>query len=398
MNAVNSLQAFGGAAAAFWRWWGSELAGLAPRVFSGLLTRERPRLVLAVEAAGFRLLRERAGRRANEAPSQLAGPGPLAELGADLAKQMSRAPKTPVCIRLRWADCLTRQISVPRQARDKLRSILELDIERVTPFRRDELYFDHTVSAVSGPDGRIDVMQIMAERSLVDSLVAQARAQGVEPGLVDCWSADGASPLPVNLLGSAAGKQPQKSAPRSSLTWALAALVLALAAGAALLDFDRYEAALARLETDILASQKEEVRLRRSREGLLGAQSAAAQLLQRKQQQGAVVTILEDITRRLPNDSWLTSLRIEGGTIDMTGYSKSATTLVTTFQKSVSRDGPGALPVELSAPQLTSPVTFDLARDREQFSLRLNVGKAPAPAPVSAVKPVAGPPLAAGTE
>jgi len=168
-------------------------------------------------------------------------------------------------------------------------------------------------------------------------------------------------------------------------------LALAFAGGATLLDFDRYETALAALETDIQASQKEEIRLRRNREGLLSAQSAANQLLQRKQQQSAVVAILEDVTRRLPDDSWLTSLRIEGRTIDMAGYSKSAASLVTTFQKAGSPGGPGTVPVELSAPQLTSPVTFDLTKEREQFSLRLNVGKAPAPEPAAIVKPGPGP-------
>jgi len=391
VNVADSFRPVGEAAGAFWRWWGSELAGLVPGFLARLMSRERQGLVLSAGNGGFQLLHERAGRRANEAPKLLAGPGPLPDLAGVLAKQVSRAPKTLVIIRLRWADCLTRQVSFPRQARDKLRSILELDIERVTPFRRDELYFDHAVAATRGADGRLDVLQVMAERGLVDSLLDQVRAQGVEVGQVDCWSADGKTPLAIDLLGPAAGSRPVNSAPRSSITWALAALALAFAGGATLLDFDRYETALAALETDIQASQKEEIRLRRNREGLLSAQSAANQLLQRKQQQSAVVAILEDVTRRLPDDSWLTSLRIEGRTIDMAGYSKSAASLVTTFQKAGSPGGPGTVPVELSAPQLTSPVTFDLTKEREQFSLRLNVGKAPAPEPAAIVKPGPGP-------
>ena len=396
MDAVTAIQSARSSIGAFGGWWFSELAGLVPRQLANLFARKQARFVLAMDGDGFRLLSEGGRSIARGTPKPRTGA--LPEMAAALAKLLLRAPKTPVGIRLRLADCLTRRVKIPRQARDKLRSILDLDIERATPFSRGDLYFDYTQSPAAGPDGRLDVEQVMVERSLVDPVLAQLRSQGIEVKFIDCWSENGALPLPVNLLGPAAGAPASSGTLPRTLTWALAILVPALALGAGLLDFDRYENALATLESDIQASRKEAASLRRSREDSLSAQAAAARLLARKQQQSTAVTILEDITRRLPDDSWLTSLRIEGGIIDMTGFSKSATTLVTTFQKGANQDVPGAISARLSDPQLTSPVTFDLNKDREQFSLRLNVDKGRATIEPAVAKTGAAQPAAPGSE
>jgi general secretion pathway protein L len=69
--------------------------------------------------------------------------------------------------------------------------------------------------------------------------------------------------------------------------------------------------------------------------------------------------MLADLTGRLPDDSWLTELRLSEGHIALSGYSSSAAGLVPIVEAS-----PIYQDVRLSA-----PVTSDSRLNRERFSI-----------------------------
>ena len=310
-----------------------------------------------------------------------------AQLAQLVAKHRKRVPGALVALRLPYAECLSRTVSPPSSARARLTDILGLDIERVTPFRRDQVYFDHVIANRPPADGRLVVEQVIVEKARVDPLLGALRGWGIGVDRVECWKPDGSAPLAVNLLARA----PVKRNDGGLLTAALALVALLLGVSVLWSDFDRYGRALGEIDTQLQLARRDLATLRKTRDVQATAQAQASQLMARKQQRRPTVAVIDDLARVLPDDSWLTSLHIEGQTVDLFGFSKSTTALVQTLQAGATH-APGRGEV-----RLTAPITFDTGRKAEQFSLRLSLA-ADVPNRAAALTPAPAPPPTTATE
>ena len=63
----------------------------------------------------------------------------------------------------------------------------------------------------------------------------------------------------------------------------------------------------------------------------------------------------------IPDTAWITDLRIDGTTVDISGLAASAVALVPTLERST-------LFVDATS---TAPLTFDQRQDKERFSIRV---------------------------
>jgi general secretion pathway protein L len=79
-----------------------------------------------------------------------------------------------------------------------------------------------------------------------------------------------------------------------------------------------------------------------------------------------VVVLLDEISRLMPDDAWVSELRIDGDIVDMTGYARQATALLPLFEHSALFEDA----------RFSSPVRFDPAQDRERFGLRVRLRRA----------------------
>jgi Tfp pilus assembly protein PilN len=85
-----------------------------------------------------------------------------------------------LCLSRRVA-CVSRLI-VPETARGSLPQILDYEVERLLPFPKEEIYYDHLTYRAGGAEGRIGVTVICLPRRVVDEhleLLAQLRPQMV---------------------------------------------------------------------------------------------------------------------------------------------------------------------------------------------------------------------------
>jgi hypothetical protein len=376
-------------AQSFWRWWCGELSALVPL---RLKTRTM-RLVLVNQSDGqYRLLSEtlRGGeitsvRARGKGPRPLAGWLPeLTQFQSGLTRKMSSATrfepgKSPVMsgqigLRLSADEVLERHAAVPWQARERIGDVLGLEIERATPFLRDEVYWDHLAEGRPQPDGRVGVRQFLLQRTRIDAAIADLRELGFETGFVDCWDDGGRVPLAVNLLRSGRVEPPPARRGGAVVTVALAGLVLALGTMVVMADQDRYGRALTDVDVRLQAGGKEVAALRKAREAHELASQKVQALLERKRREAPVVEVVETLARRLPDGSWLTALHIESGKADLMGFSPSATALISMLQDAPATGAAAATPVRLKTARLTAPVTFDGSRKLEQFGLQVGFG------------------------
>ncbi len=152
---------------------------------------------------------------------------------------------------------------------------------------------------------------------------------------------------------------------RRALVAALAAAVLFALGSSALESWfsDQRQTAQAEIARRIAA-------MRTSADGSAQDPQLAA-LLQRKRDIPPAVVILEALSRALPDDSYLTQLRISGARLEIDGVSRSASSLVALLEQTE----------PFQRAQFSAPTTPAVAEGAEAFHIAADIATATTPRP-----------------
>ena len=333
--------------AGFWSWWTGELATFVPRSARAAVKRRRLRPVLAFETDHAALWRPVAGAQgiAMEAAVKipLAGDAAAARAALDSVPRVvyggASAPAR-VVVALPPRSVLRRSLTLPAAVEEGLVDALAFDLDRHTPFKADELYFDAAVVGRDPAHGRIRVDLAAARRSIVDRAVAQAESWGATVVGVTPDAPGSTEPSRLNLLP--AELRPAPGAGAWLRIWAPLALLLALVAVAVALPvWQKREYAIALLR--IVDEARGQAAVSEGLRGALEKESADYNFpLERKFAFPSSLQVLDEITKLLPDDTWLTQMEVKTQTrgkeaqreLLMRGESGNAGRLITLFEES----------------------------------------------------------------
>ncbi len=344
----------------FWRWWGLALASWLPVRMRDLLQLDGRRLLLRHAAGELRVALERSGqaRELVRLPWQADGTGedPLQGL---LPPALAALPRWLV---LPAGAALRRPMQVPAAAADRLREVLGFEIDRQTPFTAEEVRHDARVTG-RRDDGQLEVELVVVPRPVCDAAVAGVGGAGAGLAGIDLDDANG-EPLEVNLLPEA-GRH-RRSDPWQRWNLALAALaVLAIASAMWMVLDNRREAADAFEQASLarIAQAREASDQRRQVvDHIEGMQYLAGLRAERP----TMVEILDELSRRLPDNSFLERMSVENDRLLLIGQSTEASALVRELGGSQLWRAPalaGALQQDPRSRRDRFTVTADLAVD-----------------------------------
>jgi len=299
----------------FWRWWKRELAAAMPNRLRGAIERRRARPVLAFDGSRATLWQPSA---ANGEMRMVAVADVPLYADAQSVEAAGRAVFAPlvaahgtspgVIVSLSPRASLRKTLSLPVALEDHLYQALAYDLDRHTPFKPEELYFDVVVIDRDAAHNTLRVDLAAARRSLVDTVLRQAESFGARVVGVTVDPPATASASRFNLL-----PPDRRIAAPGLLRWqfVLPAVLLALGIIAALvipLWQERAEAiALSDLADQAHDRAAVSDRLRTELERRVGDYNFA---LERKYAFPGTLQVLDDVTRILPDDTWLTQLEI----------------------------------------------------------------------------------------
>jgi general secretion pathway protein L len=299
----------------FGHWWLRELAAAMPVRLRTALERRRARPVLAFDGNTATLWRPTTnGRMQMSEAARIAldgDPKSVTATGraalAPLVRAGNGAP-APVIVTLSPRASLRKTLTLPMALEDHLHQALAYDLDRHTPFKPEELYFDAVIVDRDSAHNTLRIDLAAARRALVDIVLRQAESFGARVIAVTVDAPAAAAASRINLL-------PEDRRPAGS-GWArwqvvLPALVLVVAAFAALLlpIWQERDEAIALIQTADQARQRASVSdaLRTELERRIGEYNFA---LERKYAFPGAVQVLDDVTRILPDDTWLTQLEL----------------------------------------------------------------------------------------
>lgn len=342
-------------AGSFLSWWGQSLGQWLPRRARRALELEPARLLLQAEGERIQVSLQREDRLEALAPFDSDARAPAS--GRDrLATHLGpRARRLQRWLLLPAGSALSRRLRLPAAAGERLREVAGFEVERQTPFAADAVLFD---ARVLGPavDGQLDVELVVVPTSqLQPRLEALGQIAATLAG-IDVAGPDG-RPLGVNLLPPAQRHRVRDPWARVNAILLLAALLALVAAAAQLLDNRR--AAADALEAELAARAQAG---RSESEGLRQAQlllEGQAFLERTRAAKPTATEVLAELTARLPDDTYLEKLAIEGEQLTLIGLGRSPATLVERLQ--------GAGPWR--SPALAGPVMPDPGSGLDRFTL-----------------------------
>ena len=299
----------------FGAWWRRELAAAMPERLRRAFARRRARPVLAFDGSRATLWQASPsngemrmvavadiGLYADAQSVEAAGRAALAPLiGANRA-----APRIVVALSPRAS--LRKTLTLPMALEEHLHQSLAYDLDRHTPFKPEELYFDAVVVDRDSVHNALRVDLAAARRALVDTVVQQAESFGARVASVTVDPPAIASASRINLL-----PEDRRDATPGWARWqiVLPAVLLAIGVLTALIlpIWQKRTEAIALNELSEQARDRAGVsdRLRTELDQRVGDYNFA---LERKYAFPGIVQVLDDITRILPDDTWLTQLEI----------------------------------------------------------------------------------------
>ena len=301
----------------FWRWWAGELGPLMPAGSRAIVQRRFVRPVIEFEdgealfwrpefsSGGARLaLVEKVALTGDAAAILSRGRAAAARLAAN-GSQFA-APRVVVALNPRRV--LRKQLVLPAAVEENLAQTLAYDLDRHTPFRPEQLYFDAAIVGRDTAAKTLRVDWVAALTTVVDSAVKQVVEWGAVPVAV-VPGPPSALPARLNLLPNAARPRPLDW--RRWQVWAPIALVAILALSSIIVPLaQKREYAIVLTEQNAIAAEQAKA-ADKLRQQLESMQSEYNYVLAKKYAFPSVVHVIDEVTRVLPDDTWLTQFELK---------------------------------------------------------------------------------------
>ncbi|MGF1455075.1 MAG: PilN domain-containing protein [Alphaproteobacteria bacterium] len=360
MSAFSEVQT---GTARFLGWWGQELGGLMPARLRGALTPSQARLVLFWSRDGVRPVLTDREDGAPVADGPVLSPDRM-DRTALAAAVPNVALDRPVTIVLDTDCALIQAVTLPLAAEATLQDVIRYELDRLTPFSAEEAYTAGRIRRRDPARQTLDADLVLVPRKGLDPVLDTAKRCGLQVERVDVGRDEAGGPGGLAGVNLIAGTGP-RTGPGLGAKVFMGLMIMALVLGGSALGIgygkrqsvlDTVDAELDRvrrlaLRFDVARQEEAERRGRREVVTRLKADAPLA------------VEVLEEVTRLLPDDSFLESFRLTQDGLTIAGQSAQAAALIAAFEASPLFAG-----VAFNTPTVQAKAT-----GRESFSLAMRL-------------------------
>jgi general secretion pathway protein L len=223
-------------------------------------------------------------------------------------------------------------IVLPLAAEENLQEVLAFEMDKHTPFSADKVYYDFVITRRNSNRQELLADLVYTPRDVVDDLLETASRQGLSPGNVTSQDDSTGVLLPVNLLPPERRRSRHKTIHRLNL--ALTATCLLLLAAVIALPILQKDAAIRSLESRLEVAAAEAREGNNLRSDLEKMADASRFLAAKKQSDVLIVQVVDEISRILPDHTWISRLDILGTEIQLQGQSSSSSSLIAIVESS----------------------------------------------------------------
>lgn len=355
---------------AFLSWWGRELGAMMPDELSRRLMPPKPQLwIVPAESGGgdYRIW------RADGEPKVLDvfGAGEDAQLLRGrwrdiLAEFRDGRPEVRLC--LHEDQVLALPVEMPAAVEGNLDQALRYQIDQISPFRADQVVLDHRIERHDSEHDRIEVTLRILRGEDLEPVLARAQAFGAVVHAVDTLAGDDPpQPEGFNLLPES--RRPRYVHARARFNLLLGVglvVVLALVMAQTVILRER---SVSVLQTEADQLRVEAQRVMQLQQALEDTLLAANFLAEKRASQPAVIELMKELTRILPDDIWLQQFQLQGSDLRIQGQADGSQRVIGLLDASAF----------FEAPEITGAISIDPRSGQENFRSQVQVVSEPVP-------------------
>ena len=318
-------------------WWAQQLLAWLPKRLRRS-SRMQDGVIAQASPSGITLL---ARRRGTELP--------LGPLGTGV---QSSVLSGPVVLRLPPGALLQCPVELPLAAERDLSGVLQYEMDRLTPFSADEVYWTWRIQGRDRARGRLQVVLMLVPRAAVDASAGALRRAGAAVAALE--ASDGSVAIPLAPVDSRRQRWRRQGLAAGTIACA------GLAVAAVVTPFAMQSVAARRTERGIAALRPQVDRADALRRRIAAEVGGANVVAAQQAETGDPLAVLESVTDALADDTYVRELTLRGRVLTLAGQSAAAARLIPAL---------AAAPA-LRDPAFAAPVTRNEAAGADLFSIR----------------------------
>jgi len=344
--------------AQFLDWWLGELRELLPPVWRDRLAQRRRSVELRLSDSELTVAVVESGTRQELTVLPVAEDARLHQQKIRELLQERELLEAPRVLLLAGDDILRKEIVLPLAAEAGLAQALAYEMDRQTPFRSDQVFYAFRILRRDREAGQLRAELLLTPRETLLGKLELLAPRGMAPSAVDI-AAEG-SAMGVNLLPPDMRFRTVNW--RNRINWMLAGAAVLLLAGVMLQSIWLRSHQVDAVERAIEDVRAEAMRVQQIREQITDAREAAGFMAARRAAAIPTVKVVVEVTRLLPDDTYLDRLMIGEGSVQMQGKSSNAQRLIELINQSP----------YFSDAAFRGPTRLDSRSGREIFDLTAN--------------------------
>jgi general secretion pathway protein L len=323
-----------GPAGKFFRWWTEELRQAMPAAWQQKLQHALRRMTLALQGDSLKVGVDNNRSLKTLEVFSITQDASLQNQQVEDLLLNNELQEAPRFLLLELESVLSRELKFPLAVESNLAQVLLFEMDRQTPFKASDVYFDWRILERGGDSGQITLELFVIPRAEVDLMVNAVTGRGFQLAGVDI--ADGDRTLGLNLLP--ADRRVRSVNPKARLNFTLgaaSAVLLALVMTQSLYLRSHQVAELEEAITEVQGEAREVMQIKQQIED---SSEAAGFLAMRRAEAPLAIEVLADVTRLLPDDTYLDRLVITKSSVQMQGKSQNAQQLIELVNESTLLD------------------------------------------------------------
>ncbi len=279
---------------------------------------------------------------------------------AEICKALRKGEEVVISVDLE--RCLVRQVKLPQSAMGKIGAILDLDLARLTPFAPGDVFSGWINHGPFGADSNLNIDHVIIRKDIIAGAIEAVRNRGAKPTGIFVRDGTGpALPLALAIDGSPFRASLMKLWTRLTAA-SFSALVLGAATFAAVV-LVRQSQILESIEAQNVSIEKDAAEVRGRLEHIKAKSSEILSLQARKSGTATRLEIIEELSRALPDDAFLSGVSMDSNRLVVDGSAKSPEPLISLLETSA----------VFQNVSFVSPVFRNPGEEKSHFSIRLEL-------------------------
>jgi general secretion pathway protein L len=335
----------------FWFWWTNELMTAIPTTLRQLLFNSN-KLVLNIEEGSIKIykiigIKEEYITQIQDLDITTAKVNSLIG-GGNIAEKIVVIPHDQV---------LAKKVTFPIATEENIREVLSFEMDRLTPFKSSQVYYDNYLISRNKNKSTIDLKLVVIPRDRIDSLLDKLSRMDIRPHVVTAKDDSAEKVMPINLLP--VEKRAKKINALKIINYTLVGVMLILLVVSLLFPIWNKMKYIEKLEPELTDLTKNAEQITKLRKQVEKAEGEALFLTEKKENTLLVLEVVDELTQIIPDDTWVSQLEIKNNEVHIHGESVSSASLLPIIEASE---------IFVNA-QFRSPVTQNRRNNTERFHL-----------------------------